>query len=98
MPAEQAQGILTYLKTNPEAAKAAWAQAQAIMQSPGLANAFINMSVRAVTAAAAAAAAGIAAATAAAAAGVIGFSMYTPAPSQVAAAATAAAAMVVVVP
>jgi hypothetical protein len=46
MPAEQAQGILTYLKTNPEAAKAAWSQAQAIMQSPGLANAFINMSVR----------------------------------------------------
>lgn len=45
MPADQAQGILTYLKTNPEAAKAAWAQAQAIMQSPGLANQFINMSV-----------------------------------------------------
>jgi hypothetical protein len=45
MPADQAQGILTYLKTNPDAAKAAWTQAQAIMQSPGLANAFINMSV-----------------------------------------------------
>jgi len=45
MPADQAQGILTYLKTNPDAAKAAWAQAQAIMQSPGLANAFINMQV-----------------------------------------------------
>jgi hypothetical protein len=47
MPADQAQGILTYLKTNPDAAKAAWSQAQAIMQSPGLANAFINMSANA---------------------------------------------------
>lgn len=45
MPADQAQGILAYLKSNPEAAKAAWAQAQSIMQSPGLANAFINMQV-----------------------------------------------------
>jgi hypothetical protein len=52
MPADQAQGILTYLKTNPEAAKAAWAQAQAIMQSPGLANQFINMSVSGTVAAA----------------------------------------------
>lgn len=45
MPADQAQGILTLLKTNPDAAKAAWAQAQAILQNPGLANAFVNMQV-----------------------------------------------------
>lgn len=45
MPAEQAAGIIEYLKANPEAAKAAWAQAQAIMQNPGLANAFVNMQV-----------------------------------------------------
>eukprot|EP00878_Enallax_costatus_P019643 GHUV01020726.1.p2 GENE.GHUV01020726.1~~GHUV01020726.1.p2 ORF type:complete len:126 (+),score=28.72 GHUV01020726.1:339-716(+) len=45
MPAEQAAGIIEYLKANPEAAKAAWSHAQAIMQNPGLANAFINMQV-----------------------------------------------------
>lgn len=43
MPKEQAEGIIAYLKANPEAAKAAWQQAQAIMQNPGLSNAFINM-------------------------------------------------------
>lgn len=46
MPADQAAGIIEYLKANPEAAKAAWGQAQAIMQNPGLANAFVNMQVR----------------------------------------------------
>ncbi len=45
MPAEQAAVIIEYLKANPEAAKAAWSQAQAIMQNPGLANAFVNIEV-----------------------------------------------------
>jgi hypothetical protein len=45
MPQAQAQGIIEYLRENPEAAKAAWQQAQAIMQNQGLANAFINMQV-----------------------------------------------------
>ncbi|KAF6255784.1 flagellar associated protein [Scenedesmus sp. NREL 46B-D3] len=43
MPAEQAQGIMAYLQANPEAAKAAWAQAQSLLATPGLANAFVNM-------------------------------------------------------
>jgi hypothetical protein len=43
MPAAQAQGILEFLKANPDAAKAAWAQAQSIMATPALANAFVNM-------------------------------------------------------
>lgn len=43
MPAEQAQGIIAYLSANPEAAKAAWAQAQSLLATPGLANAFVNM-------------------------------------------------------
>lgn len=45
MPAEQAQGIIAYLSANPEAAKAAWAQAQSLLATPGLANAFVNMQV-----------------------------------------------------
>jgi hypothetical protein len=45
MPAEQAQGIIAYLQANPEAAKAAWAQAQSLLATPGLANAFVNMQV-----------------------------------------------------
>eukprot|EP00879_Flechtneria_rotunda_P011121 GHRR01011618.1.p1 GENE.GHRR01011618.1~~GHRR01011618.1.p1 ORF type:complete len:304 (+),score=115.86 GHRR01011618.1:124-1035(+) len=43
MPAEQAQGIIDFLKANPEAAKGAWSQAQQILQTPGLANAFLGM-------------------------------------------------------
>jgi hypothetical protein len=46
MPADQAQGIIAYLQANPEAAKAAWAQAQSLLATPGLANAFVNMQVR----------------------------------------------------
>jgi hypothetical protein len=45
MPADQAQGIIAYLQANPEAAKAAWAQAQSLLATPGLANAFVNMQV-----------------------------------------------------
>jgi hypothetical protein len=46
MPAEQAQGLLAYLQANPEAARAAWAQAQSLLANPSLANAFMNMQVR----------------------------------------------------
>ena len=38
MPAEQAMAVIDYLKANPEAAKAAWQQAQAVMRgSPAMA-------------------------------------------------------------
>jgi hypothetical protein len=43
MPADAAKGIIEYLKANPEAAKAAWGQAQSMLKTPGLANAFLNM-------------------------------------------------------
>jgi len=43
MPADAARGIIEYLKANPEAAKAAWGQAQSMLKTPGLANAFLNM-------------------------------------------------------
>jgi Tfp pilus assembly protein FimV len=45
MPAEAAQGVIEYLKANPEAAKAAWQQAQAMLKTPGLAHAMLNMPV-----------------------------------------------------
>jgi hypothetical protein len=45
MPAEAAQGVIEYLKANPEAAKVAWQQAQTLLKTPGLANALLNMPV-----------------------------------------------------
>lgn len=46
MPAAQAAGIIEFLKANPAAAKAAWQQAQSIMQNRSLTDAFLNMQVR----------------------------------------------------
>lgn len=45
MPAEQAQALIEYLKVNPQAAKAAYDQAQAILANPAMAQAFMNMNV-----------------------------------------------------
>lgn len=45
LPAAQAQALVAYLKSNPAAAKAAYEQAQLIMENPSMANAFANMLV-----------------------------------------------------
>ncbi|KXZ55566.1 hypothetical protein GPECTOR_2g1115 [Gonium pectorale] len=44
MPTAQAQALVAYLKSNPAAAKAAYEQAQMMMQNPAMAHAFTNMS------------------------------------------------------
>ena len=46
MPPQQAQALLAYLQANPDAAKAGLAQAQLMLQTPGLAEAFLGMQVR----------------------------------------------------
>lgn len=43
MPPAQAQMLVQYLKSNPAAAKAAYDQAQMMLKTPGMANAFTNM-------------------------------------------------------
>jgi len=43
MPPVQAQALLAYLQSNPEAAKAAAAQAQNMLRTPGMAQAMLNM-------------------------------------------------------
>eukprot|EP00877_Chromochloris_zofingiensis_P007586 jgi/Chrzof1/3080/Cz12g11010.t1 len=43
MSTEQAQGVVDFLKSNPQAAKAAWDQAQGMLKTPGFANAMVNM-------------------------------------------------------
>jgi hypothetical protein len=43
MTPQQAAGVIAYLQSNPEAAKAAHQQAQAMLQSPGLASQMTNM-------------------------------------------------------
>lgn len=45
MSTEQAQGVVDFLKSNPQAAKAAWDQAQGMLKTPGFANAMVNMQV-----------------------------------------------------
>lgn len=45
MPAAQAQAMIEYLKSNPQAAKAAYEQAQALLKNPAMAQAFMNMNV-----------------------------------------------------
>eukprot|EP00199_Chlamydomonas_sp_CCMP681_P002826 CAMPEP_0119108878 /NCGR_PEP_ID=MMETSP1180-20130426/15945_1 /TAXON_ID=3052 ORGANISM="Chlamydomonas cf sp, Strain CCMP681" /NCGR_SAMPLE_ID=MMETSP1180 /ASSEMBLY_ACC=CAM_ASM_000741 /LENGTH=305 /DNA_ID=CAMNT_0007094551 /DNA_START=17 /DNA_END=934 /DNA_ORIENTATION=+ len=43
MPTHQAQALLAYLQANPEAAKQVHAQAQEMMKTPGMAQAFLGM-------------------------------------------------------
>ncbi|KAJ9513358.1 hypothetical protein QJQ45_001393 [Haematococcus lacustris] len=50
--AQEAQALLEYLKANPEAAKEVFSQAQQVLKNPGMAQAFMNMQVRAEGAAA----------------------------------------------
>lgn len=45
MPPEQAQMLMEFLRSNPDAAKQVYEQAKVMMKSPGLANAFLNMQV-----------------------------------------------------
>ena len=46
MPKAQAEAVVDYLKSNPEAARMAAEQAKEIMKTPGLAQAYLNMQVR----------------------------------------------------
>lgn len=46
MPTAQAQALVAYLKSNPQAAKQAYEQAQAVLRNPAMAQAFANMTVR----------------------------------------------------
>jgi hypothetical protein len=45
MPPEQAQALMQFLQTNPDAARQAYQQAQAMMKSPSMAKAFLNLQV-----------------------------------------------------
>lgn len=46
MSPDQAAGVVKYLQENPEAAKAAWQQAQSVLKTPGMANMMLAGTVR----------------------------------------------------
>jgi hypothetical protein len=45
MPPEQAQMLMQFLRSNPDAAKQVFEQAKVMMKSPAMANAFLNLQV-----------------------------------------------------